>query len=226
MSNNDGKQASWYYEMDGRQIGPVSEYEIKACVETSFLSYGSMVWQLGSPSWVKLENSALKHLLLGNTPPPLSSKTVQHPAMTIEQQFEKTSILLMIFLSIITAGIYIPVWFLRRTDAINSLQSEEKLSPDIFVFVIIIDALGLLLSFWEPGGGRDAARSFEVISGILNWIAIITILVQAFKVRRIFDEHFNIRLRKYMPFSGLATFFFGIFYLQYEINRFDLRLRL
>jgi len=70
----NNEQADWYYEKDGRQIGPVSGSDIKASVETGFLSYSSMVWKRGSPSWVKLENSALKHLLLGNVPPPINTK--------------------------------------------------------------------------------------------------------------------------------------------------------
>ena len=70
----NSEQPDWYYEKDGKQIGPVSLKEIKASIETGFLSYGSMVWKRGSPSWVKLENSALKHSLLGNVPPPINTQ--------------------------------------------------------------------------------------------------------------------------------------------------------
>ena len=66
----NNKQSDWYYEKDGKQIGPVSEDEIKSCIETSYLSYGNMICQKGSRSWMKLENSALKHLITGRVPPP------------------------------------------------------------------------------------------------------------------------------------------------------------
>ena len=74
----DNKQLNWYYEMDGRQIGPVSEDEIETCVKAGCLSYGDMVWQKGSPVWIKLESSSLRNLLtspppLLTSPPPLAS---------------------------------------------------------------------------------------------------------------------------------------------------------
>ena len=44
--------------------------------------------------------------------------------------FEKTSILLKLGLMIISLGIYGPIWFLRRRDALNKLSSSEKLGSE------------------------------------------------------------------------------------------------
>jgi hypothetical protein len=59
--------------------------------------------------------------------------------------------------------------------------------------------------------------------GILN-------LLMAFKVRRILLDHSeaqrtgmfasNVTMEQQSSFSSVATFFFGIWYLQYKINRF------
>jgi hypothetical protein len=92
----DRKEANWYYEKDGKQVGPVSLEEIKASIETGFLSYGSMVWERGAPSWVKLENSTLRHLLQGNVPPPGPSKKVNNVIIWI-----------LIFLCGITSLLYL-----------------------------------------------------------------------------------------------------------------------
>ena len=67
----DNKQLNWYYEKDGRQIGPVSEDGIENQVKTGILSYGSKVWQEGAAGWVSLEDSRFKHLL--TYPPPLNT---------------------------------------------------------------------------------------------------------------------------------------------------------
>lgn len=64
----DNKQTSWYYEKQGKQIGPVSAAAIQVMVEANTLSYGDMVWQKGSPTWLKLEESELKHLLADRPP--------------------------------------------------------------------------------------------------------------------------------------------------------------
>ena len=226
----NNKQSEWYYKKNGKQIGPVSEDEIKASIETGFLSYGSMVLEQGAPGWGKLGDSALKHLVLG-----------------AEQQFEKIDIVLMIIFTIITAGIYPAIWFLRRMDVINSLQSKDKLNIRVFVFVIVIASIGLLLPFivgtpwrllfhlnyiskiyglgyhlWGEGiyeMDQYIVEAIHMFSISLNLTAIIILVFQCFKVRNIFNEHFNMP-RRNISFSEVATFFFGIFYLQYEINRF------
>jgi len=58
----------------------------------------------------------------------------------------------------------------------------------------------------------DALTGFDGIIGII-------LIVQGFKVRRIFINHFNSQLQGEISFSGVATFFFHIYYLQYKINR-------
>ena len=130
-------------------------------------------------------------------------------------QLEKKNVLLMILLTIITYGIYIPVWFLNRKDSFNNLNSKEKISngPIIFVLVIfIISAILLIPSvlFMET----EIGVMIDGVDSLINLVGGITILVMSFKVRRIMNEHYKTNL------SGVATFFFTFFYLQYKINRF------
>ncbi len=130
-------------------------------------------------------------------------------------QLQKKNVLLMILLTIITYGIYIPVWFLNRKDAFNSLNSKEKISngPIIFVLIIfIISAILLIPSvlFMET----EIGVMIDGVDLIISLVGGITILVMSFKVRRIMNEHYKTNL------SGVATFFFTFLYLQYKINRF------
>jgi len=62
MENNN-KQTNWYYEKDGKQVGPVLEDEIKSELEKGNLSYKNMVWKNHVSNRAKLINSELKHLL-------------------------------------------------------------------------------------------------------------------------------------------------------------------
>lgn len=140
------------------------------------------------------------------------------------QELKKVSVILIIFLTVITAGIYYPAWFLTRRNAINSLQSKEKLNSGVFVFAIVVFSISLLLAFIsgasEGLGEMDTAKGLDAFSRILDLVAGITLLVQCFKVRRIFNEHFNVHLKRDIQFSRVATFFFSIYYLQYKVNRF------
>jgi uncharacterized membrane protein YbjE (DUF340 family) len=140
-----------------------------------------------------------------------------------EQELKKSSIILIIFLTVITAGIYYPVWFLKRRNAINILQSNEKLNSGVLIFAIVALSIILLLAFIsgvsEELGEMDIARELDAFAMILNLVVGITLLVKCFKVRRIFNEHYNVHLKRDISFSRVATFFFQIYYLQYKINR-------
>ena len=48
-------------------------------------------------------------------------------------EIKKTPVILTIVLTVITFGIYYPAWFLTRRQAINTLQSKEKLGSGVFV---------------------------------------------------------------------------------------------
>jgi hypothetical protein len=128
----------------------------------------------------------------------------------------------MILMTVITGEIYWAIWFLTRKDAINSLQSREKLGNGISVFVLVAISITLVAAFISGGlevaGEMEMAENLDAFSGLLDLVTGITMLVQCFKVRRILKEHFNVYLRRGVQFSGAATFFFGIFYLQYKIN--------
>jgi hypothetical protein len=162
------------------------------------------------------------------------ASTVQEPVGNLPHstaELKKTSVVLLVFLTIITFGIYYPVWFLRRRSGINSLQSKEKLGSGVFVFAIVVFSISLFVTLLsgaveglaEGLGEMDlmlTAKRLDLFSRILNLVAGITLLVQCFKVRRIFNEHFNVNLKRDIQFSGVATFFFQIYYLQYKANRF------
>jgi hypothetical protein len=139
------------------------------------------------------------------------------------QEIKRTSVILMIFLSVITFGIYIPVWFLRRKEAINNLHSNEKLKSGIFVFMIMMCCTGILFEFLSGSlqelGEIDTAQTLDGISGGLCLWAGIFMLIKSFTVRRIFTSHYVDHLNGDISLSGIATFFFSIFYLQYKINR-------
>lgn len=134
------------------------------------------------------------------------------------------SVALLILLVLITFGIYYPIWFLKRLNAINNLQSKEKLGPGVFIFAIVGVSIVLLLGFisgsMERAGEIDTAGGLDAFRSMLNLGVAIALLVQSFKVRRILHEHFNVHLQRGISFSWAAIFFFHIFYLQHKINRF------
>ncbi len=139
-------------------------------------------------------------------------------------EFKKTSIVVMVILTIVTAGIYWAVWFMTRRKAINAMQAGEKLGSGLFVLAIVLFVISLVVAVYagvmeRMGGELLLAKGLQASSTILHSVAAAAVLVQSFKVRRIFEEHFNVHLRQGVTFSRVATFCLIIYYLQYKMNR-------
>jgi len=136
------------------------------------------------------------------------------------EKLKKKNIFLMILLTLITYAIYQPIWFLKQKRAINNLKSKEKLTGTPFIFVIVIYAISiliLLITFISID--TTTLLVIDLIDTLITWTGVIILIVMSFKVRRIFHQYFNVVLKRNIKFSKIWTFLFGIYYLQYKINR-------
>lgn len=71
-------EQTWYYETNGKRLGPISETEIVDLITNGTLNAESAVWKRGMKDWEKLEDSELKQFLYKNTPPPLRGSAVKN----------------------------------------------------------------------------------------------------------------------------------------------------
>ena len=126
--------------------------------------------------------------------------------------FKKMHVAWFVVLTFITGFIYYPVWFLRRRKALNALQSVKKLGSGWLIYAMIAFSLNILLS--DEPEAHDGA-------GTLASIALIGLMVQAFRVRRILEDHLTAVSGRNVELSGAATFFFGAYYLQHKLNQFQ-----
>ena len=143
---------------------------------------------------------------------------------------KRRSVLLMIVFTVVTFGLYYPIWFLRRRDALNGLDSPRKLQAWPFVVVIAWFILQVII------GAASASETPEETFGegavlLLNVVQLavgILMLVQSFVAKDILEDHLagpddqvaSGLLAEGVKLSGLMTFFFQCFYLQYVINRY------
>ncbi|MHC4489705.1 MAG: DUF4234 domain-containing protein [Planctomycetota bacterium] len=144
------------------------------------------------------------------------------------KNLKKTPVILTIVFTIITYGIYYPLWFLRRKNAINNLKSEKKLGNGVFIFGIIIYSTSVVLSVVAAfmGGLVEDLAALDTIDYVrklfnfyIGGVVSMMLFIQCFKVRTILNDHFNVHLERDIRLSGVAVFFFQIWYLQYKINR-------
>ncbi len=143
-------------------------------------------------------------------------------------KLKRRSISRMVLLTVVTGGFYYPFWFLLRQHDINSLNAKEKLQSFPFVVAIALLAFSLGFSVWASNV-EAAAEMYEGAARLADLAAYILLLVQSFKVRRIFEAHLHADLgqlsdtphlrHSQSSLSGVAVFFLQIFYVQYVINR-------
>src|SRR5262245_32389187 len=143
---------------------------------------------------------------------------------------KRRSVILMIVFSIVTFGLYYPIWFLRRRAALNRLDSPRKLR--LWPFVVVIPWFVLQAVLGITGG---AARPSQVIGqpalalqSLLQLAVGALMLVQSFFTKDILEDHLagpgdqipDPMFVETVKLSGVMTFLFQIFYLQYAINRY------
>jgi len=146
---------------------------------------------------------------------------------------KRRSVILMFVFTLLTAGLYYPIWFLRRRAALNQLASPKKLQ--LWPFVVML--LWFLFAFgfgFVAGVNRALTGSVgglspetQLVFSIVRLAVGILMLVQCFRTKDILEDHFagpgdqvaSPLFADVVRLSGVMTFFFQIFYLQYAINR-------
>lgn len=157
-----------------------------------------------------------------------TNKTSPSPAIP----FRKVPVAVVLLLTVISGGLYLPIWLLTRRAAFNQLHSEERLHKGTLVAALLAFGLALLLSLYaayltmplagatEPGQ-QLAATLLDLLANLLALLALVPLVYQTFRAKRMLADHFNHNdhLQRDIPFSNLWTLLLLNVYLQYKINQ-------
>jgi hypothetical protein len=128
----------------------------------------------------------------------------------------------------LTLGIYYMVWFFRRRTALNQLNSPRKLQ--LWPLLAFTSDYVLEIGFAVAAGEQPIEVAFgPSVAGLLTLVRLavgVVMIWQCFIIKDIIEDHSTpadaglpMFVVERVKLSGLATFFFSIFYLQYAINR-------
>ena len=141
---------------------------------------------------------------------------------------KRRSLWLMLVFVFITFGLYYLIWFFRRRSGLNRLDSPRKLSiwplllaTAFFCVQLVLDLVAGSEPLPDVIGpvGSGAMTIFQLVVGI-------TLVVQCFAIKDIIQDHAtpppdpDQRFVDRVELSGVMTFFFSIFYLQWAINKY------
>ncbi|HEX6162302.1 MAG TPA: DUF4234 domain-containing protein, partial [Vicinamibacterales bacterium] len=127
---------------------------------------------------------------------------------------------------ILTFGIYFLIWWFRRRPGLNRLNSPRKLALWPLLSVIALYVVQFVAAFIEEAAGGEVNPAIDLSVTLVQLFVGITMIVQAFRAKEIIEDHARPDPESGRTFgtevklSGLMTFFFSIFYLQWAINNY------
>lgn len=139
----------WFYSVDGQQLGPVDFFEIERLRAEGRLTDDSLVWQEGTPNWIKLSQATPA------SPPPLTSGTP--PPATLEGSSRGSvvpdygDILCWGFIAVIL----------------------PCLGVLVFIALIVLHGMEFLAARKEVEAGRLSPSSYSRMSPVLFFLGLI-----------------------------------------------------
>jgi hypothetical protein len=139
---------------------------------------------------------------------------------------KRRSVVVMFLFVIISFGIYFLVWWFRRRPGLNRLNSPRKLPLWPLLLLVALWVFSLFIGFAGAAApGREPVPAAPLL-GLFEIVVGISMIVQSFWAKEIIEDHAapdpgsGPMFSGHVKLSGLMTFFFSIFYLQYAINKY------
>jgi hypothetical protein len=137
------------------------------------------------------------------------------PQRSEEVLFKKANVFVMVILSYITFGIYVPYWFLSRRKAFEQLSSDSKLPYRGVKFLLFMYIIMLLLLVTGPMFLTEYGLELkDSIDYILTMYGFGIVLYSVFRAKEMINDHYDLNVIKPVPAA-----FFHIWYLQYKLNQ-------
>ena len=151
--------------------------------------------------------------------------TVADPVLD-SHGLKRRSVLVMILFLFITFGVYYPVWWFRRRPGLNRLDSPRELAlwPLLLFAALFAIQFGIgIVSGLRPDE-QIPGPTAAMLLGLFQLGVGILMIIQSFKVKDMIEDHAapapesGPMFGGQVKLSGIMTFIFSIFYLQWAIN--------
>jgi len=123
----------------------------------------------------------------------------------------------VLLLSIVTLGLYVPYWLYTRTKILNRLSRYDPIPIALPVALPVLCVLCVAIGFVDGiYPDRMGVKPFLVI---VQWTYMIVTLICEFSFRNRLNEDCLEGSDSPYWVGLVATFFFGILYLNYKLNQ-------
>ncbi|MGM0831160.1 MAG: DUF4234 domain-containing protein [Bacillota bacterium] len=130
---------------------------------------------------------------------------------------KRVNVFLAVLLTIITAGIYLAYWFLKRKKEFNKISPANYIPYKWWVVFAIYLALSLFINifgsvFLTPYG----ETAVESINLILSYYFLGLLYYSSFRVKELIEDHIED-----VEIKPVLLALFHVWYLQFKINRLE-----
>ena len=142
-----------------------------------------------------------------------------------ETKLSQHSVLKTILLTIITLGIYQYFWLFKKQHEIQSNYQIQVVDSKWILMAFILYGIGWILvlpgAYFGIIGDVESENTIRVISDVLTYVDLLIMTVFSFLFRSKILQVFHACGHELTKINRLLTLIFGIFYLQYKINKVD-----
>jgi uncharacterized protein len=140
------EKPEWFYEQEGKRLGPISEVAVAALVRSKQLDAKSSVWKQGLAGWQPLESTGLAEHLDKSAPPPLMG-----------HQVNNTIVWILAFAPVIGELLqWVIAGFIYKNQYLTAVAMQS--GKFFYVTIIINVVLGLLDERKLHGAGHDTSK--------------------------------------------------------------------
>jgi hypothetical protein len=200
-----------------QEFGPYSLSDLQGYLQSGYILASDLAQSEGMTDWIPVSE------ILGNIPIPLSPQPGVYAGSDPDAAFAQQIVPLppnlhwgwLLLLDVVTRSLFNLVWgfvqanWARKLSGKNTAMVLFAMYPGAMISGVVIMALG----------NTDAESIFGIVGGLLILVAAICRIVGAFKIRDAMEDYYNSVENIGLSLGPVMTFFFGVLYIQYHINR-------
>lgn len=207
-----------------QEFGPYTLAELQHYVQTGYISGQDMAQSEGMSEWISV-SQVLGDIPIPPVPQPYEVGGID-PNAALAQQLVPLppnlpwQVLLVNYLYRIPVlgtliSLFAIVWSLIQANWARKLSGKNTALVLMAMFPVGALSGGFLIGIGKASG----ADGLFAIGGILIFAGMICLIVGNFKIRDAMEEYYNTVENIGLSMGPVMTFFFGIIYIQYHINR-------
>jgi hypothetical protein len=189
-------EAIYLLARNGQQHGPYTLDQLRQMAAQGQTQADDVVWTAGMSTWIPLAD--VVRYAPPTSPPPLETVVLGDTPRPPSMHWA-----LLLVLTLVTLGFFGIFWMFVQAWWVRKFDPTPK--------ALYVLAVGLPVSFMIGMiAGVAESDAIEFLSNLVSWV---TVLVAYFDMRAAIEVKFRMNL------SGIMTFFFGLFYLQYHMRK-------